>query len=166
MKKDFLTFQLPRLLSPNVSITLLPYNQTTSYTPISKLDRPVKELELERNTKHHLFVYITNLGINNYEKCGCWLAFERPITIIRDPELTQEYNKLGWFVQKWPLYHAENNSLAFEHTEALCFGPGDNLIRKAYIKTPNEARKYYIDIEVTSATRWGSTVKRLYINVK
>lgn len=161
----FLTFQLPRLLKPNVNITLLPYKEETSYTPISNLDKPVTELKLTRNTKHHIFIYITNLGINNYEKCGCWLAFEKSISIVRGQELTQEYERLEWHVPKWPLYHAEDNSLAFEHTEALNFGPGDNLIREAYIKTPNGSGKYYLDIEITSSTRWGSTVKRLYLDV-
>ena len=162
----FLAFQFPRLLKPAVYIALLSCDKEGYYIDIGELEKPTNEIELTAGENHFFMIHIVNLGINAYENCGVWASFEKPLKPIVGPELLEEYKRLHLDFTKRPQYQRQNNALWYMPTGKFGFGPANVLLLRAFVQTPEEVRKYHLDIEVSSSTRWASKVKRFYLNIK
>lgn len=162
----FLTFQFPRLMKPNIFISFLP-SKDNSYTDITDLEKPISELVVKPNIVYRLYFHIVNLGINNYEDCGVWFSLEKPIeAILTGTGIKQVGTTRIKDSDSGVTYEKQKNWLHFPPSGKFSFGPANVLIRDFEIKTPSKEDKYYIDIEVSCATRWGTSIKRLYLSVK
>ena len=164
----FMTFQLPRLLKPNVHVSLLPCDDKSLYTKTENFTKPLKELELPTNSKKWFSIYVINLGINNYERLGCWATFDKELLPLPDDFLAKEYKGLGFTVDydKLPKFQQQNNALQWEPNEKLSMAAGDVKVYTVCVLTSEKEGKYPLVIELNSATRWGNTKKRLSLNIK
>ena len=163
----FMTFQLPRLLRPNVLISFLPCDDRSFCKMTKELEGPITTLELTKDSMHWFSVYVANLGINNYEKVGCWVTFDKSIKPIGGKELLIEYKRCGIVVDKerMPKYQEPNNCLRWEPNEKLSMAHGDTIIHTARVTTPGKEGKYHLDVEINSSTRWGYRKKRLWLSI-
>jgi hypothetical protein len=163
----FMTFQLPRLLPPNVLISFLPCDNKSFCKMTKEIDGPITTLKLTKGSPHWFSVYLANLGINNYEKMGCWISFDKSIKPMKGEELLKDYQKCGVVIDKEriPKYQEPNNCLRWEPNEKLSVAHRDTLIHTARVITPEKEGRYPLDVEINSSTRWGNTRKRLYFEI-
>jgi hypothetical protein len=163
----FLFFQLPRLLKPNVHVSLLPCDDKSFYIKTENFAEPIKELKLPTKSKKWFSIYVINLGINNYELLGCWATFDKELNPLPDSLLAEEYKSLGITIDhdRLPKFQQQNNALQWEPNEKLSMAAGDVKIYTVCVLTPEIEGKYPLIVELNSATRWGNTKKRLWLNI-
>lgn len=161
----FASLQMPRLLRPHVHVTFLRCDENGTYEDIKELASTLTRVEVHAGRRSFIFFRITNLGVNTYETCGCWILFHRGIKPVFGDELQRAYEEHKMDFARLPSYHRAENCLWFPGAPEVCLPPGGYLGRRAYIEAPHEQGEYWVKVRTYSTTRWGWTDKLLHLNV-
>ncbi|MBI2305195.1 MAG: hypothetical protein HYU86_10700 [Chloroflexi bacterium] len=151
----FLSFQLPRLLPPNIFVTPLISLDGKTFTEANA----VPKLELSCEEKYLLGFQVTNLGINPYLKLGCWISFDDHFT----PEMSEDAYRDVDFAKRAKLQRG-NKCVYFGPEESYyAIAPANHCVFTVIMKTCACDSKVEgkIKVEVTTETRWKSTIKHI-----
>lgn len=145
----------PRLMKPLISIGFLPA-KNSSYE--QKLARSIC---LRAGKPNLLWFQITNLGVNFYENCTCWITFPTKFSIIKKPA---RYKGLD-FLKRFE-FQRKNNCVMFLPTKNyMSIAPFNRLVLPIWVKASGEKGKHQIQIGLASETRWGEVVIKREIEV-
>ncbi|MCL4368729.1 MAG: hypothetical protein M1337_06145, partial [Actinobacteria bacterium] len=146
----FVYFQLPKLTSPQVYVSVLP----TRTDGEGYVDVAFKRVDLIPSGNWKIFVQITNLGINHYDKCTCWLWLPKDLCTVLPAGSSPGTTPHAIDFEKPYEVQQQNNCAKFDAGEVA---PGNYLVLPIWVRVNRKARdrEDLLSVRFTSSSCFG-----------